>query len=271
MRLFKRVALLGVVAAAFCVAAPAAFAAPAPGFEQFAGCPNTPTTVQLCLRSETTSGHIQIGSTDTPINKTIVLSGGVNLATGVITYTSQGGLIAPPLNVPGGLSGLTGLSEFILNLITFGANKVEAQAILVGTPITDLSDPEVTRLILPIRLKLINPFLTSTCSIGSTTSPVTFIATTGTTSPPPPNTPISGHVEPFVGAPSPDGLLISTPNTLVDNSFAAPSASGCDLLGFGLLNGLVNARVGLPSAAGRNTAVLSNTTLKAAFRSTVYP
>lgn len=270
MRFFKRAAALAVAIAALCVAAPSAFAAPAPGFSQFAGCPNTPATVQLCLRSETNSGHIQIGNTDTPINQQIVLSGGVNLATGVLTYTSQGGLMAPPLNVPGGLTGLTGLSEFVVNLITFGANRVYAQAILVGTPITDLSDPDNTRLILPVRLKLINPFLTSTCSIGSAASPITFRLTTGTTSPPPPNTPITGRVTPF--APGvPDGLLISSPNTFVDNAFSAPAASGCDLIGFGILNGLVNARVGLPSAAGRNTAVLSNTTLKAAFLDTVYP
>ena len=269
MHYVKRAMTLVIAMAGLCVAAPSASAI-APGFEDFAGCPNTPATVQLCLRSEVNSGSIQIGSTNTPINKKIVLSGGLNFANGVISYNSQGGLQAPPLNVPGGLTGLTGLSEFIINLITFGANKVEAQAILVGTPISDLSDPDNTTLILPLRLKLINPFLTSTCSIGSAANPVTLHVTTGTTNPPLPNTPISGHVEPLVPG-TPDGSLISTPNTLVDNAFSAPGASGCDLIGFGLLNGLVNARVGLPSAAGRNTAIMANTAVRAASRGVVYP
>lgn len=87
----KRVSILAVaVAMATAIAAPSASAAPAPGFEQFVGCPNVPA-VTLCLRSVTNSGNIQIGNTNTPINKPIVLSGGVNFDTGQLTFNSQGG------------------------------------------------------------------------------------------------------------------------------------------------------------------------------------
>jgi hypothetical protein len=262
----KQIAVAAISTVMLGLVASPAMAQTKPGFEQFEGCLNVPEVVS-CMRSETSGGHIQIGKTDTPINKTIVLSGG--LADGNVLFNSKGGLIAPPLNVPGGLTGLTGWSEFFVNLFTFGANKVEAQAILVGTPsLTLTGDPDTVQVNLPIRVKLINPFLVSTCSIGSAGSPINLKLTTGTTAPPLPNKPISGVLNPFGFAPP--GILQTTGNTLVDNSFSAPAASGCDLLGFGLINGVVNSRVGLPSAAGKNTAAFSSTTLKLVGKESVY-
>jgi PKD repeat protein len=82
--------------------------------------------------------------------------------------------------------------------------------------------------------------LGSSCFIG----PLALNVTTGTTSPPPPNTPISGvPYDPANGT-----------GTLVNNSFSVPGASGCGPLG--LANGPINDQLGLPSAAGRNTAIL---------------
>lgn len=272
-QVLKHVKLLVVFAlavSAIATAAPAAFGQTAKGYEQWAGCPNL-TTVFFCIRTETNSGHIQIGGTDTPIDKQIVLSGGFDAATGKLAFTSQGGLVAPPLRVPGGLTGLTGLSEFLIDLITFGAHEVYAQAILVGDPtssVVGLIDKlDVT---LPVRVKLINPFLKSTCSIGSASTPLTFNLTTGTTAPPLPNKPISGVINPLAPIPGLQALQSSN-DTLVDNAFAAPVASGCDLIGFGLINALVNARVGLPSAAGKNTAIFGSSTVKLAPRGVVYP
>lgn len=265
MKLLTRAVFAALVLVLVGVGATSAQAQTKPGFEAFEGCLNDPAVVS-CTRADTTSGHIQIGSTDTPINKTIVLSGGAS--GGKLLFNSKGGLIAPPLNVPGGLSGLTGWSEFFVNLFTFGANKVEAQAILVGTPELAI-DGTAVNVTLPIRVKLINPFLVSTCSIGSAGTPITLKLTSGTTAPPSPNTPISGVFNPFAPV-VPPGYLQSTGNTLVDNSFSAPAASGCDLIGFGLINAIVNARVGLPSPAGKNTAVFSGTSLKFAAKSSVY-
>lgn len=265
----RRITGLAFVGVWLFVGVTAAQAQTAPGYEEFSGCLNQPN-ITFCIRSETTGGHIQIGKTDTPMNKLTVLSGGLDLSTAKVSFTSKGGLIAPPLNVPGGLTGLTGLSEFIINLITFGANQVQAQAILVGDPILPISTTDLN-LTLPVRIKLINPFLASTCSIGSSSNPVLLKLTTGTTSPPPPNKPLSGVANVFQPDPVLAETLVSANNTLVDNAFAAPAATGCDLIGFGLINGLVNARVGLPAAAGTNTAVFSSTKVKLAQRAAVYP
>jgi hypothetical protein len=266
----KRLALSGLVLCALGALAPPTSAQTAPGYEQFAGCPDQPD-VFACVRSETNSGFIQIGNTNTPINRQIVLSGGLRLGTGEFVYSSQGGLHAPPLRVPGGLTGLTGLPEFLINLLTLGAHEVHAQAVLVGNPELSISGDQIN-LILPTRLRLLNPFLRSSCSIGSASNPVTFHLTTGTTAPPPPNQPINGVLIPPQPDPSdPENLVISSGNVLVDNAFAAPAASGCDLIGFGLINGLVNSRVGLPSAAGRNTAKMENTTVKLGNPAVIYP
>ena len=80
--------------------------------------------------------------------------------------------------------------------------------------------------------------------------------TTGTTSPPPPN-------EPITGAPGELGLggegqiLRITKNSLVNNSFAAPDAEGCGgFLSF-LIDPAVDAELELPSASGKNTAILN--------------
>ena len=60
----------------------------------------------------------------------------------------------------------------------------------------------------------------------------------------------------------------------MDNSFAAPGASGCTLTLFGFipisLNSLVNAQSGLPSAAGNNETI-QNVNSNIAIQEFVYP
>ena len=78
--------------------------------------------------------------------------------------------------------------------------------------------------------------------------------TTGATSPPAPNKTIKGNpgkinVE--------EGLLTDEGNSLVNNSFAAPEAEGCGGIFSFLIDPLVDAKLGLPSAAGHNTAILN--------------
>ena len=83
--------------------------------------------------------------------------------------------------------------------------------------------------------------LGSSCVVG----PFTLAMTTGTTSPPLPNLPITG-----VPYDASTGI-----GTLVNNSFSIPGASGCGPLGLG--NGPLNDALGLPSASGKNAAALS--------------
>jgi hypothetical protein len=120
------------------------------------------------------------------------------------------------------------------------------------------STPAVT---LPIRVHLENPFLGSSCYIGSSSNPVTLKLTDGTTSPPLPNTPITGT--PGTISSNDDGSVTTAAgNLLVDNAFSVPAATNCGItfLDRLLVTPAVNLKEGLPSAAGKNHAIMGGTT-----------
>jgi len=100
-----------------------------------------------------------------------------------------------------------------------------------------------------VKVKLENPLLGSECYIGSNSSPITINLTTGAT--------VGGPTgKPGTLTTSEEGELATISGvSLVSNTFSAPGASGCGL--FGLLDGIINEKLGLPSAAGKNVAVLN--------------
>jgi hypothetical protein len=108
---------------------------------------------------------------------------------------------------------------------------------------------------LPVKVHLENPLLGSGCYIGSSSTPIWLNLTSGTTSPPAPNKAITGSV----GTPEfieKEQILRFTGQKLVDNAWSAPGANGCGGAGFELiLDPILNASVGVPAAAGKNTAV----------------
>jgi hypothetical protein len=93
--------------------------------------------------------------------------------------------------------------------------------------------------------------------VGSNAAPVVISLTTGTTSPPLPNKPISGKVGELEFTES--GILRVHNNSLVNNSFAAPATNGCGGIFEFLLGPIINSQLGVPSAAGHNTAILNGT------------
>jgi hypothetical protein len=266
----RKVLLIGMSAlAAAAVAAPAASAAtPAPGFEQFAGCPSPAekATVTGCIRAIIKSGHFKMGNKNVPISKPIILSGGVNSEFGEFSANSKGGLLPAKQLVPGGVIGLTGL-DWLVNFLSIEALQLFAVTELVGQPVI------AEKFTLPIRVHLINPALGNNCYVGSAANPIKLELTQGTTSPPPPNTPITGQTFETVSE-DPNGIATFKNAIFVDNSFAAPGASGCVLTLFGFIpisiNGLVNSQSGLPAPAGTNTTV-QNTDMEIAASSLVYP
>jgi hypothetical protein len=252
--------------AALALAAPAAFARePVPPYERFAGCPSPEEnpTIIVCIHSIVESGHFQMGSKDVPITNPIPMTGGIDEA-GRLFANSHGGLTPVKQQVPGGVIGLTGL-DWLINFLNIEQLKLFAVTELVGQPVVG----EGT-LSLPIRVHLINSVLGNSCYVGSPSSPIKLEMTTGTTSPPPPNKPISG--KPLVL--SVGETAIEGKGTYVDNSFAAPGANGCVLTLFGFIpisiNGLVNSQSGLPSPAGTNETI-QNIKLELVGPGAVYP
>lgn len=260
--------LAAVVAIVVGLLAPAAQAAnPAAGYEQFAGCPSPAENpaVEICIHSTIKGGHFQMGSKNVPLTNPISLSGGTNANFENFVANSQGGLKPVKEKVPGGVIGLTGLT-WLAEVLGSEALTLYAVTEAVGQP--QLSPENIT---LPIRVHLVNPVLGNSCYVGSASNPITLHLTTGTTNPPPPNSPISGS-GPIAGFKPPE--IVTLTGTYVDNSFSAPGASGCTLTLFGVLpisiNSIVDSQAGLPAKAGTNETVQEIET-EAAEQHSVYP
>lgn len=230
---------------------------PQGAFAVFADCPLNNPAVAQCIVAHITGGEFVLGKKTVPINHTITLQAGLIHAPGpnynayVLAGAEDGNTLSKTaLNVPGGLSvggGSTGEITATAELATaVGTAKLDLAALI---------EENGAALTLPLKLKLNNPLLGSSCYVGGATDPVTLALTDGRTSPPPPNRPISGssgHIRSVFE----QGLEVVevSGEALVDNSFAAPGASGCN----GILGAsLVDQFIGLPAPAGHNTAILN--------------
>jgi hypothetical protein len=267
-RLFVAMALLAAMALP--ATAAAAPHHPTGEFAHFGDCPLSNPTVDFCLYSETLGGSITTGKKTVPIVHPVILQGGfdLNQESGTSTfYGAEDGntLSKTPQPVPGGLLGITAPSwwpSILRNLfnetINNGFTGVTATLELAGPVqfnLLALLGERGPALIIPAKIKLSNPFLGNNCYIGSSSNPVVLSLTTGTTSPPPPNTPISGS-NGVISSNETGTYLKSTGGRLVDNSFATPGANGCGGLFSFLVDPFVNSIVGVPSPAGTNAAIL---------------
>jgi hypothetical protein len=244
-------------------------------YAAFADCPLSNPATQLCLFATTESGEFVVGKETVPITKTITLQGGIEFTLAgekMIAAEDGNTLSKTPQKVPGGLAALircneiSNLLERIACEVTFengvtGVNattELAAPASTVTLSLTNIVAQSGTALTLPVKVHLENPFLGGSCYIGSNAHPIVIELTTGTTSPPPPNTPITGSPGEFKGNET-ETLVTLSKNVLVNNSFATGGAEGCGGLFAFLIDPLVNAKLGLPSAAGHNTAILRGT------------
>lgn len=276
---FRPVAAAAVLAGALAFSSSAGAAAPTGDYASFKYCPYTNTAVDSCVSSVTTGGSFKLGNAVVPITSStpIELQGGFTIgADGSTTwYNAVGGPTLSPtkLKVPGGLLGLvntggwSGILIDLFNAAVASVNDVYATAELAGPVQFDYFafafGLNQTALTLPIKVHLENPFLGSSCYIGSNSNPVRLKLTTGTTSPP-------AGVTPLVGSPGTQssntlGTVVTANNArIVDNTFSVPAASNCGylLLDRILITAAVNLKEGLPSAAGNNYAILQPTTAK---------
>jgi hypothetical protein len=241
---------------------------------RFNYCPSTTTGVFKCVNSLTVSGEVVLGNKKVPIVNPVTLQGGFakpNAETGMSTFygaTNGETLTKAAQPVPGGLLGIVppasspplvkALSAFFFENGLTGVNstlELAKPASEIKISEFHLVGEEQVALELPVRVHLENPFLGKSCYVGSSTSPLIWKLTTGATSPPPPTASIhgeSGEVE-FLE----EGRILELKNSkLVDNTWSAPTASGCGgILSF-LVNPIINAQIGLSAAAGKNTAIL---------------
>jgi len=259
-------------------AASPAMATPTGEFAVFAQCPLSNAELSACLWAKSESGEFVAGKQKVPITNPITLQGGLieNEETGALKFVAAANGVTvshSPQTVPGGLAGLINCKEikefieriacelFFENSFTGATETTElaAPASSIGINESNLLSETGTALSLPVKVHLENPFLGSSCYLGSNTHPIVIEFTTGTTAPPLPNKPIKGKKGEISVVGEGQILKISN-NSLVNNTFAAPGATGCG--GFLielLLDPIINAKLGLPAASGHNTAILNGT------------
>lgn len=287
----RRVLLASALSALVCLSAFAvcASAFTEPGytgtFADFANCPANLPSLGGCLHSYITGGVIQIGHAEVPISvpgDTLDLAEywergkpaceAIDELYGAgsepcVVSPPHGILGGPAQPVPGGLLGSIGDGE----LTAVQARLEWAQPVAPDTVFGIYAEPERGEvpfpgsvlalgalleedgpgLRLPVRLRLSSPFLAPDCSIGSAANPLTLALSTGVTSPPPPNEPLAGELG-SLSSNEQGAILMVEGTVLVDNSFSVPAASGCGTL----MDAAIDQKLGLPSPAGQNTAVI---------------
>jgi hypothetical protein len=269
----RKLIISGAVIASLAVlGVPSAMATPKGAFAVFAQCPVKAAEVDACLYSPTTSGHITLNKQEVPIVATQVLQGGLlenepsyvkpmsaALNGETLTKTAQ--------KVPGGLLGIKceeikgsgfferearKLCEFLFaNHLTnvYAVTEVAgpASGIVLNSAFEQLGVG--TALTLPVKVKLENPLFGEECYVGSAAEPIDLNLTTGATTGGPTGNPGTQTTKEH------GRILEISGVSLVSNTFTAPGTNGCGI--FGLLDGLINEKIGLPSASGKNTAVLN--------------
>ncbi|TDC63372.1 hypothetical protein E1200_22460, partial [Actinomadura sp. GC306] len=214
----SRLALPAAIAAAalaLCMGAPAQAAPtlnpdPIPESFDFSDCPPLPEgaspVYSQCFVAVITSGTFQVGNFDQEIEHPMRMTFAQTLNLETFEYeTVFGKLRAEPMLVQPGLFGDPLLTA------------VYAQPEYAGHFEVPVSSDY--RINVGLKIRLVNPFLGSKCTVGTNSNPIMLSFTTGTTDPPAPNTPITGEPANVVRTDPPP--VVRAPKH-VDNSFSVP-------------------------------------------------
>jgi len=245
------VAAAAALAPLLTLAPPAQAADGARPFEVFRHCPAQQMVAEAdddattsCVSAVVTGGTFVIGKGTVPVTAESMLSLGLATVDGQErAYGTPGKVFtSSPMQVPGGLLGVPGLERLLpgltdvtatVELATTDLPRIDLLASIYGGEVVAL----------PIKIRLKNALLGPRCFIGSDADPIVLHLTTEK----------RGSMQ-FVPVGETGSLVQMLGGVVVDRSFAVPAATGCGV--GGLLNGVVNARQGLPSPAGANSAVL---------------
>ncbi len=269
MKKFLAGGLMAVLGAlVFASAALGASHNPKGEYAQFKECPLNRATITDCVVSVSNGGGFTIGKKTVPLVNPVTLQGGFEGAGEAVKfYGAENGdtLSKTPQPVPGGLLGITAptwwpkfIQDWFNGLINEGFTGVNATVELTG-PTKGLTKvklntehllfEEGVALGLPVKIKLDNAILGSSCYIGSETTPVQLNFTSGT----------SGKLKGSAGEVSfnPEFTITTiSGGKLVDGTYAAPGVNGCGGIFSFLVDPLVNSILGTPSPAGKNAATL---------------
>lgn len=226
-------------------------AAPDIKIGDFSDCPALPPGYTpsnfLCLLIHITGGELVMGNSQQIITSPIT----VPFAEG--TDPSGNTVLVPGIMRAGAMPVLGGifLTPQVNSITQKDPNlRLKVKPVGVGIAIDPTGN---TAAIISQKVQAINPIFGTSCFVGSDQDPIVVDPTFGTTNPPPPNQPISGHIDSILTV----GNELVILGTVVDNAFAAPGATNCGPNG--VLTNVVNSVSALPSAAGTNTAIFQVT------------
>lgn len=240
-------------------------------WDKFDNCPTSNPKTFKCLYSLTTGGKVVLGKKSVPIVNPVTLQGGYTEATKESEFVAEfigasNGvtLSKTPQPVPGGLAGLVNCKEISNFLVRLGCESVFENGLTGVNATLELARPaseirisevnllsqEGVALRMPVKVHLENPLLGSNCYVGSSSNPLIWNLTTGT----------SGSLKGTKGKIKlieEEEILLAENAILVDNTWSAPGATGCggpivELL----INPIINSQVGLPAGPGVNAAEL---------------
>lgn len=253
---------------------------PGRSYAQFRQCPLEDPATDVCLYTRAGGGVLRVGAKAVPVKRAIVLQGGIHVVEnaereveGDRFLAARDGQTLPPASqeVPGGLAGAVdpgllpgaerrALERFIARGQTAVMATVElaAPASAIGIDVQNLIEASGTALSLPVKVRLSSAFLGARCQIGSDAHPITLTLGTGRTHPPGPNRPIEGRVG-SAQVEAAHGMTVIRGSLLVDNSFAAPGATGCGGASARVIDPAVDAAFGLPAPAGENSVTFGGT------------
>jgi hypothetical protein len=225
---FVRLAAAALTAAGLAATTAGPALADDPSFDR---CPRGQATVAGCAEIRSTDGSITANGHTLPLaGADIDIQGGLTDVGVWVPSTTRPALTARPVDVPGGLFGRD---------LPFDLNTVKATIEPVGPVVYDVYSYKVTA---PVRIHFANPLLGPNCAIGSAAAPITLnlvVTTPGTfTSPPNADFGLEGQVQ-------------------GDATFAVPAATGCGVVAQSAVTRIINRNLGLPSAAGGNSAQLT--------------
>jgi hypothetical protein len=253
---------------------------PRGAFAVFSQCPLDEPTIYDCIYVYTKHGEMRIGSITVPFSKAMIgLDGGL-----LEGPTHEPTIFAAPVNgvimqpmampIPGGLGrvleasalphplgGVSGKLESVgLGELT-ATVEVAGSASAVTFSLHNGVNQNGVVLEEPLKIKLTSPVLGEHCYIGTDSDPIRVALTEEKTDPPLPNLPIQGALGlGFYAEEEEAAMFVFSHNSLVDNSFVVPAASGCGGSQAPAIDEIIDSKLKLPSPAGRNTLVLNNTT-----------
>jgi len=278
-------AALGALSLSMLFASSALAKSPKGPFEVFSQCPTE--TATSCFYLSSTGGELFLHKITIPYTKTVTIQGGTKHTEVGVLETFIGALNGEtlsktPQTLPGGLLSLLTCHEISepnarQACETAFENKQTGVSVIaeLAKPASEIKISKTNffkekgvALQLPVKLKFENAFLGSECYVGSSTTPVIWPLTTGTTTPSPPNEPIkgtAGKLEILEGG----ALEKAVGAALVENDFSAPAASGCGGIYSSVIDPILDEKIGLPAPAGTNTMVLKATVEFASAKSVV--